>query len=102
MAGDLSKWFDSTISAIQMMLIQCGYWKITHNHWSRHVVPLVTLAIRNAFNPARWTGMLCMLQYTLKIPSYLLRIVDLNLRNSDMQYDVIDGHRLITDTSRAI
>lgn len=63
------------------------------NHYSRRVVMLVTLDVRNAFNSARWSDMLNALENTFNVPQYLLRMVQSYLRDRELVYETSDGPR---------
>lgn len=62
-----------------------------HNHFSRRVVLLVTLDVRNAFNSARWSDMLHALEVDFRIPHYLLRMVEDYLSDRCLVYETTEG-----------
>ena len=72
-----------------------------HNHWSRRVVLLVTLDVRNAFNSAKWSDMLWALEHTFRVPPYLLRMMEAYLSDRVLLYDTTEGQRHIPITSGA-
>ena len=55
------------------------------NHYSRRMVFLVTLDMRNAFNSARWIDMLEALD-AFQVPTYLKRIPRDYLKNWRLLY----------------
>ncbi|KAJ8975986.1 hypothetical protein NQ317_016232 [Molorchus minor] len=61
------------------------------NHYSRRIVLLATLDVRNAFNSARWSDILDALSDVFKIPDYLLRMVKSYLSDRELLYDSTDG-----------
>ncbi|GJQ78609.1 hypothetical protein Trydic_g11717 [Trypoxylus dichotomus] len=61
-----------------------------HNHYSRRIVLLVTLGVRNAFNSARWVDILNALEHSFLVPPYLLRMIDY-LGNRSIKYDTKQG-----------
>ncbi|KAJ8977407.1 hypothetical protein NQ317_003188 [Molorchus minor] len=61
------------------------------NHYSRRIVLLATLDVRNAFNSARWSDILDALTDVFKIPDYLLRMVKSYLSDRELLYDSTDG-----------
>lgn len=80
----------STIDAIQEVgkiarVAQTG------NHFSRKIVLLVTLDVKNAFNSARWPDIMQALEITFKVPKYLLRIIDSYLSNRILLFDTTEG-----------
>ncbi|GJQ83619.1 hypothetical protein Trydic_g19943, partial [Trypoxylus dichotomus] len=62
-----------------------------HNHYSRRIVLLVTLDVRNAFNSARWVDILNALEHSFRVPPYLLRMIDDYLGNRSIIYDTNQG-----------
>lgn len=72
-----------------------------HNHFSRRVVLLVTLDVRNAFNSVRWSDMLEALDRDFRVPKYLLRMVDDYLRDRALLYETQEGQRRMAVTSGA-
>jgi len=73
----------------------------SHSHFSRRVVLLVTLDVKNAFNSARWVDMLDALRNTFRIPTYLLRLIEDYLRSRALTYETRDGVRTMEVTSGA-
>lgn len=90
----------STIDAIQEV-VEAVRRAEDHNRWSRRVVLLVTLDVRNAFNSARWSDMLWALEHTFHVPAYLLRIIEAYLTDRVLLYDTTEGQRRIPVTSGA-
>lgn len=72
-----------------------------HNHFSKRVVLLVTLDVRNAFNSVRWEDILYALEYEFRIPQYLLRILNNYFNDRTLRYDTADGPRTMAITSGA-
>lgn len=68
------------------------------NHFSRRIVLLVTLDVRNAFNSARWKDIFKALEMRFRIPAYLRRLIRSYLHNRVLMYDTASGpyHRQIT------
>lgn len=105
-AGDLSpqqhgfRPGHSTIDAIQEV-VEAVRRAEDHSHWSRRVVLLVTLDVKNAFNSARWIDMLWALEHTFHVPIYLLRMIESYLRDRALLYDTLEGQRRIPVTSGA-
>ncbi|GJQ70297.1 hypothetical protein Trydic_g22735 [Trypoxylus dichotomus] len=62
-----------------------------HNHYSRRIVLLVTLDVRNALNSARWVDILNALEHSFRLPLYLLRMIDDYLGNRSIIYDTKQG-----------
>lgn len=97
-AGDLSdKQYGfrkgrSTIEAAQS-IVDVGMSARQGNHYSRPVVLLVTLDVKNAFNTARWSNIMDALRRTFKVPQYLLRMVRNYLKDRVLLYDTSDGPR---------
>lgn len=60
------------------------------NQYSRKIVVLVTLDVRNAFNSARWEEILRALD-TYSTPRYLTRIVGDYFTNRTLTYDTTEG-----------
>ena len=92
-AGDLSarqygfRTARSTIGAIQEILnaVQVAQ---RGNHFSRRMVLLATLDVRNAFNSARRTDLLAALEDVFQAPDYLLRKIRSYLRDRELRYDL--------------
>jgi hypothetical protein len=61
------------------------------NHYSRKIVLLATLDVRNAFNSARWADMLSALTDVFHIPDYLLRILHSYLSKRKLIFETTDG-----------
>lgn len=71
------------------------------NHFSRKVVLLATLDVKNAFNSARWADILHALENLFRVPEYLMRMVRSYLSNRELIYDTLDGLRRKQITSGA-
>ena len=97
-AGDLSdhqfgfRKGRSTVEAVQYV-VETGMSAKKGNHYSRPVVMLVTLDVKNAFNTARWKDIIYALQHTFQVPPYLLRMVRNYLKDRVLLYDTEDGPR---------
>ena len=63
----------------------------SHNQYSKKVVLLATLDIRNAFNSAKWAEILTALKDYFKIPEYLLRVMKSYLSDRELLYDTTEG-----------
>lgn len=61
------------------------------NHYSKSIVLLVTLDVRNAFNSVRWIDIIETLQTRYKIPKQLLKVVSSYLKDRELLYDTSDG-----------
>ena len=48
----------------------------SYNHYSRRVVLLVTLDVRNAFNTVRWSDIVEAIEHTFQAPPYLVKIIE--------------------------
>lgn len=62
------------------------------NHFSRQIVLLATLDVRNAFNSAMWIDMIDALK-KFEIPRYLLRMISSYLTDRVLTYATTDGTR---------
>ncbi|GJQ69997.1 hypothetical protein Trydic_g22499 [Trypoxylus dichotomus] len=62
-----------------------------HNHYSRRIILLVTLDVRNVFNSARWVDILNALEHSFRVPPYLLRMIDDYLGNRSIIYNTKQG-----------
>lgn len=71
------------------------------NHFSRRIVLLVTLDVRNAFNSARWCDMLQALESDFHVPGYLLRIISDYLDDRTLLYETTEGQRSMVVTGGA-
>lgn len=71
------------------------------NHFTRPLVLLATLDVKNAFNSLRWSDILKTLEENFRIPEYLLRIIRDYLRNRELLYSTTDGQRRMRITSGA-
>lgn len=80
----------STIGAVEQV-VKSVHAAQEGNHFSRKIVLLATLDVRNAFNSARWCDILEALENYFKIPEYLLRMVRSYLSERQLLYDTTDG-----------
>lgn len=71
------------------------------NHFSRPLILLATLDVRNAFNSLRWTDVFLALESRFQIPIYLRRIIRDYLNNRELIYNTTDGQRSMKVTSGA-
>lgn len=72
-----------------------------HNNYSRRVVLLVMLDVKNAFNSAKWDVMLGALKHDFNIPKYLLRVLDDYLKDRILIYSTEEGQREMAVTAGA-
>lgn len=88
----------STVDAIQEVV---GAVKKAeqYNHFSKRIVLLVTLDVKNAFNSASWGDMLGALKQSFRVPEYLMRILHDYLRDRTLIYDTKEGRRKIAVTA---
>lgn len=71
------------------------------NSYSKPVVLLATLDVKNAFNSLRWTDVLNALERNFQVPIYLMKIIRSYLRNRVLMYNTSEGTRKIQITSGA-
>lgn len=76
----------STINAIEDVIdgvreAQSG------NHFSRRIVLLATLDVKNAFNSATWSDMIEALEVRFRAPTYIVRMIKSYLRNRILLYE---------------
>ena len=71
------------------------------NNFSRKIVLLVTLDVKNAFNSVRWKNILETLQTRFQVPQYLLRMVKHYLWDRVLLYDTKEASREKTVTAGA-
>lgn len=76
----------STIGAIEDV-IEGARKAQTGNHFSRRIVLLATLDVRNAFNSATWTDMIEALETRFRAPAYIMRMVRSYLRDRVLIYE---------------
>lgn len=90
----------STIGAVQDVVrsVEIARQK---NHFSRPVVLLATIDVRNAFNSAKWGNMIDALEMRFKTPAYLMRIVRSYLKDRELVYNTSQGPRRKKITSGA-
>ena len=79
----------STVHAIQE-IVETAKKTQEGNHYSRKIVLLATLDVRNAFNSVKWDNMINALE-KFKTPEYLLRIMKSYLKDRVLIYDTVDG-----------
>lgn len=82
----------STVGAVQQV-VEVVYRERNRNHFSRGIVTLMTLDVRNAFNSARWDKILASLTDTFHVPPYLLRMVQSYLSERELTFDTAEGPR---------
>lgn len=70
-------------------------------HYSRPVVLLATLDVKNAFNSLRWKNVLQALEQNFAVPQYLMRIIGDYLRDRVLLYNTSGGPREYKVTSGA-
>lgn len=61
------------------------------NHYSRKIVLLATLDVKNAFNSARWADMLSALTNAFHMPDYLLRMIHSYLQDRKLIFETTEG-----------
>lgn len=61
------------------------------NHYSRRIVLLATLDVRNAFNSARWGSILSALATNFHIPDYLFRMINSYLQDRELTFETLEG-----------
>lgn len=83
----------STIGAIKEV-VNAAQIAQQGNQYSKKIVLLATLDVRNAFNSARWSDILNALERRFQIPAYLLRILKDYLRDRELIYETTEGQRL--------
>ena len=90
----------STIGAINDVVARV---KATQrgNHYSRKIVLLATLDIRNAFNSLRWADVLEALKTRFSVPGYLQRMLESYLSDRELIYHTSEGRRKKRITSGA-
>ncbi|XP_018792198.1 PREDICTED: uncharacterized protein LOC108970924, partial [Bactrocera latifrons] len=71
------------------------------NNFSRPIVLLATLDIRNAFNSAKWANMIDALESRFKTPLYLMKMIRSYLKDRKLLYDTSDGPKSKEITSGA-
>lgn len=71
------------------------------NHYSRPIVLLATLDVKNAFNSLRWGDVLQALKINFQVPGYLLKILKSYLSCRTLIYDTTAGERRVEITSGA-
>lgn len=89
----------STIGAIQDVVTSFKEAQIGNN-FSRKIVLLVTLDIKNAFNSLRWEDVLNALE-AFNVPVYLRRIFQSYLRDRKLLYETRDGEKVKNLTAGA-
>lgn len=71
------------------------------NHFSRPLILLATLDVKNAFNSLRWKNVFHALENRFQVPLYLRRLIRSYLSNRELIYKTTDGQRSIKVTSGA-
>lgn len=71
------------------------------NHYSRPVVLLATLDVKNAFNSLRWTDVLNALKRNFEVPGYLMKIIQSYLKDRVLIYNTTEGIKKVEITSGA-
>lgn len=71
------------------------------NNFSRPVVLLATIDVKNAFNSAKWDNMIDALEKRFKVPAYLMNMVRSYLKDRELIYDTSIGTRKKVITSGA-
>lgn len=69
--------------------------------YTRPVVLLATLDVKNAFNSLRWTDVLQALKENFNVPAYLMRMTRSYLSDRVLTYNTIEGPRKMQITSGA-
>lgn len=105
-AGDLSPrqyGFRSGLSTIDAVkeVIEAVRRAENFNHFSRRIVLLVTLDVKNAFNSVRWSDILEALEHRFNVPMYLLRILNNYFEDRTLRYDTEEGWKTMVITSGA-
>ena len=90
----------STLGAIQEV-IHAAEESHRGNHFSRPVVLLVTLDVRNAFNSLRWTTVLEALSTRHQVPAYLLKMMGSYLQDRELIYETNAGQKTFQITAGA-
>lgn len=70
-------------------------------HYSRPIILLATLDVKNAFNSLRWEDVLKSLREKFNVPQYLLRVIEDYLRERVLLYGTASGPREYKVTSGA-
>ena len=73
----------------------------TVNNFSRPVILLAILDIKNPFNSLRWTDVIQALEATFNVPAYLIKVIKDYLKNRVLIYNTNQGVRRMQDTSGA-
>ena len=63
------------------------------SHYSRPVLLLATLALKNAFNSLKWSDVLH-LDYNFSVPHYILAMITSYLTNKQLAYNTSSGLRV--------
>lgn len=71
------------------------------NHFSRPVVLLATIDVKNAFNSAKWANMIDALEKRFRTPAYLMKIIRSYLKDRVLIYDTSQGQKTKVITSGA-
>lgn len=70
-------------------------------HYSRPLILLATLDVKNAFNSLRWPDVIRALERKFHVPAYLSRIIRNYLKDRELVYNTTEGQRRIQVTSGA-
>jgi hypothetical protein len=68
---------------------------------SRRVILLVALDVKNAFNSVRWSDIMEALEKNFKVSRYVMRLLDVYLRNRSIIYLTKEGPRKANITAWA-
>lgn len=90
----------STIGAIEEVVKSVDAARIINNY-SRPVVLIATIDVKNAFNSAKWTNIIDALEDRFKTPAYLMRMIRSYLKDRLLIYDTNKGQRTKKITSGA-
>lgn len=71
------------------------------NHYSRPIVLLATLDVKNAFNSLRWKDVLQALKGNFLVPGYLIKIISSYLKDRTLIYNTSSGEKKVEVTSGA-
>lgn len=90
----------STIGALQNV-VEAFEDAQQETHFTRPVVVLATLDVKNAFNSLRWSDVLVALKNNFAVPYYLMKIIGNYLKNRELWYSTTNGSRTKRITSGA-
>lgn len=92
----------STIGALRDVLSAVEATQNT-THYSRPIVLLATMDVKNAFNSLRWSDVLQSLRERFAVPEYLMQIIKDYLRDRILVYNTTDGpeqHRVTSGAAQ--